>query len=87
MKCLSCGLPTTKQKTVIRDGKIVEGCDACLEDSIQSANTLNGNHNRNAQRAEYRKDILQKWQSRDYARAFPDQAKELFGEENARRFS
>lgn len=87
MICINCKRETTSQKTIIRKGEIVNGCDYCLSESLQKANELSAAHNRSAQRAEYRKDITQPWDSRAYTKAYPEDARKRFGDDIARKFS
>jgi len=87
MICTNCNKETTSQRSIVRDNNIVDGCDLCLESTFQQANDLNANHNRSAQRAEHRKDIVQPWESKEYAKAYPEDARKRFGDEVFRRLS
>lgn len=87
MICSVCKRDVASQRTVIRKGELISGCEYCLDESFQKSNEFNANHNRNAQRAEYRKDITQAWDSRNYYKAYPEDARKRFGDDIARKFS
>lgn len=75
------GLPV---KTVIKAGKIIIGCDKCLT-YAKSANVAQ--YERRWQRGQYRKDITQSTDPKNFTRAYPDRAKELYDEATLRRWS
>lgn len=77
-KCPSCTQPCGGVKSVIRHGKILEGCDNCLSTTVQSGNSAA--FNRRYQQAEYRRELTQPNQ-RDYARAYPEDFKKRHGED------
>lgn len=86
MKCPSCQQETISVKSVIREGKILTGCDACLS-SIVQGNVLSAKYNRDRMREDYRKDIVQKSDPRAYSKAYPKQAREFYGDEEFRKIA
>lgn len=84
MKCGSCHREVGTVKNVIRQGKILTGCDNCLSNLTQG-NVLSAKYNRDRMREDYRKDIVQKSDPRAYAKAYPEKAREHFGDEQFRK--
>lgn len=71
----------TSKKVVIRNGKIVEE-GAIVVKPNESAAKFNREH----MKREFRKDLLQPTQV-DFARAYPEKAKELYNEDTLRLLS
>lgn len=72
-----------KNITTIVQGEILTGCSVCLR--VQG-NEFAAKHQREWQKKEYRRDTLQTWQP-EYARVYPDQFRELHGDEAYRKYS
>lgn len=86
MKCPSCQQETISIKSVIRKEEILTGCDHCLSSLVQS-NIMSAKYNRDRMKEDYRKDIIQNTNPRDYAKAYPKQARELYGDEEFRKLA
>lgn len=69
------------KKVVIRNGKIVEDKATAV-----IPNELSARYNREQMKREHRKDLLQPTQT-DFAKAFPEKAKELYNEDTLRLLS
>lgn len=78
IKCSVCNEPYNAIRSVIRSGKIYNGCDNCLSQQIQKGNSAA--FNRRYQQTEYRKELTQPNQ-REYARAYPDDFRKRHGDE------
>lgn len=68
-------------KVIIRNGKIVEE-----EATIVHANQMSAKFDREHMKREHRKDLIQPNQV-DFAKAYPDKAKEMYGEDTLRLLS
>lgn len=77
-QCPTCNQPCNAMRSVIRYGKIYDGCDNCLSSQIQQGNSAS--FDRRYQQAEYRKELTQPNQ-REYARAYPEDFKKRHGED------
>lgn len=71
-----------KTKSIIHDGKIISGCDVCIH--LQQGNTAK--YYRRMQQINYRRDTTQPNQ-KEFARAYPEQARKEWGDELARKYS
>lgn len=71
-------------KTVIHNHKLIEGCDKCIP--LQQGNESIAKHNRDYQKIQYRRDLTQPNQ-KEYFKAFPDKAREMHGDDLARKYS
>lgn len=69
------------KKVVIRNGKIVEDTA-----KVAIPNELSARYNREHMKREHRKDLIQPTQV-DFAKAFPERAKELYNEDTLRLLS
>lgn len=72
-------------RTVIRNGNIFEGCDMCLPSQLQKGDSAA--FNRRFQQTEYRKELTQPNQPREFIQAYPDIARERYDDETYRKFS
>lgn len=86
MTCFNCGSDCDIQKTIVIRGHIVDGCEFCLDDQVQQAGDFSAKHRREDQKRTYRKDTLQPTQKRDFARAYPDEARKYYSDDEIRRF-
>lgn len=78
IKCPACKQLCNSTKSVVRQGKIHNGCNACISTQLQKGDSAA--FNRRWQQAEYRKELTQPNQ-REYARAYPEDFKKRHGEE------
>ncbi len=81
----NCPYPDTK--AVIRGGKIVSGCESCLNLYVRP-NDLAASNRRNYQQREYAKDIVQPFE-KSYPKAVGlDKAREMgWDEDSLRKYS
>lgn len=84
-KCPTCEQQCDVTKSIIRDGRIFEGCENCLLSQIQQGDSAT--FNRKYQQKEYRKELTQPNQPRDFIRAYPDIARDKYNNEIYRKFS
>lgn len=57
-----------ENKSILKAGTLYVGCDLCLSSKLQQGSAAQ--YNRNWQKGQYRKDILQPNQGRDFVRAY-----------------
>lgn len=69
------------KKVVIRNGKIIEG-----EAQVAKPNDLSAKFDREHMKREYRRDLVQPNQV-DFAKAWPEKAKEMYNEDTLRLIS
>lgn len=85
-QCPTCQQPTDTVKAIAHDGKVLRGCDNCLRNQVQG-NELVAQHNRDYQKAEYRKDIIQSFDDpRGYIKHYPERAKEVYNADTLRKY-
>lgn len=77
MKCITCLKPCDKQRSTIRNGVVIKGCDTCLASQIQQGDSAK--FYREAQKREFRRELTQPWQ-KEFAQAYPDQARQEWGD-------
>lgn len=86
MTCPTCKQDCDSIRTIKHKGELKTGCDNCLASQLVSGDGSSAKYYRNAQRADFRRDLTQPWQ-KEYAKAYPDKAREEWGDEMARKFS
>lgn len=74
-----------KNKTVIRQGKLLTGCDVCLPAQMSQGDSA-ASHRR-FQQQHYRREMTQPNQGRAFAKAYPQKARELYGDAAFRELS
>lgn len=72
-------------RSVISRGKIIEGCDNCISSQIKT-DGHSAKFYREAQKKDFRRELTQPWE-KGYAKAYPDKAREEWGDEAARKYS
>ena len=82
MKCITCHKTCDLQRTAIQKGKLVTGCEQCLVSNIQQGDSAK--YYREAQKREFRRELTQPWQA-EYAKAYPEQARQEWGDELYRK--
>lgn len=68
-----------KKRAIIKNGKIIYD----EESSLQKSNEFSAKHNREAMKVKYRKDLVQPNEIA-FGKAWPEKAKELYGDETMR---
>lgn len=87
MICINCNKQADYLKTVVINGEVIDGCEHCLNTSVAEASGV-AKYNRDWQRAEYRKSIIQPNQPRDFVRAYGEKAREYgYSDEQLRKYS
>lgn len=86
MVCKICGKQANSLRSVVRKRQIIEGCDSCLPQQIIQTDGHVAKFNRESQKKDYRKDLIQPWQ-KEYFRAYPEQARAEYGDTIARKYS
>lgn len=84
--CPTCKRPTYLVRSVIVREEIKEGCDACLPEIIQQGHDGAAKYNRDWQRSEYRRDLLQP-NDPAFIKEYPKQAGEMYDSETIRKYS
>lgn len=73
MKCPVCNRNVDNLRTAVKGGQYIsERCDRCLA-LATSSSLFNRKYDRDRQREDYRKDLIQEWEP-EFAREFPQQA-------------
>lgn len=84
--CSNCGRQTYMVRSVINRGSIIEGCDVCLPEQLQQGHDGVTHYNREWQKREFRRDLLQPGQ-REFIKEYPKQASEMYDPETIRKNS
>lgn len=84
-KCPTCHEQARSIKSIIARGEIMTGCEKCLH-TLRKGHEGAAKYNRSRQREDYRADIVQPNMPRDYAKVYPEQAREIYTEEQMRRY-
>lgn len=69
-KCENCKLETDQQKTIINGGKLFRGCDLCMPALLQQGTAGAAKYYRDRQKEDYRRDLVQPNQGREYIKAY-----------------
>lgn len=90
MICPICNQPADILRSVVKDGEYFsERCERCMHTNQPTA-AYARKYNRDRDREDHRKSLLQRWEGdhldSDFARAYPERAKELFGEDEVRKY-
>lgn len=85
MICPNCSRETGTIKTVIARGEITTGCPKCS--GVVKGNPQNAKHQREWQKKEYRRDLVQPTDPRQMIKAYGvEKAREYYSEETIRKF-
>ena len=72
--------------TQVKDGKVYEGCDNCINQTIKQSE-LSAKYHRSWQQKEYRRELTQPNQ-KEFLKAYPEKASEYgFSDDQIRRYS
>lgn len=82
-KCPNCGRDSATLKNIARRGTLVHGCEVCLDGTIEVGDYAAKNH-RESQKREFRRELTQPNQ-REFARAYPEEARKRWGDETFRK--
>lgn len=86
-KCTNCEQEAVSQKSVIKHGKILKGCEHCINQLIQG-NENARKYDRERMKRDHAKDLVQPTQPRDFIKAYgAEAAKEYYNEDLIRKFS
>lgn len=85
MKCDNCKKKVESVKSAVVNGVFLsKRCNLCLNNSVE-ANPMAAKYKRDRQREKHRKDIIQRYDgteiNKEFVRAYPEQAREQFGDE------
>jgi hypothetical protein len=83
--CPTCHKQAQTVRTVIRRGQLVTGCKNCTHTTTQQPHALAAKNRREQQKKDYRKDLAQPSQKRAWAEAYPEQAREMWGDDEFRK--
>lgn len=86
MTCPACKQERDSLKTIIHEGMVLDGCEICLGRSLQKGHSGAARYDREWQKKEYRRDLTQPTE-REFARAYPEEARKRWGDETYRRLS
>lgn len=87
MICPTCLYNSPSVKTQIHKGELIEGCDNCLGSQIQQGNGTNAQYYRREMQTKHRQNLAQPVDPREFIRAFPDKAREMYSDETYRKYS
>lgn len=74
-----------KTTSSLKNGKIYTGCDLCLPSLVQKGSSAT--FDRRWQQVEYRREITQPLNPREFIKAYPAVAREKYDDETYRKFS
>lgn len=87
IKCTNCKQEAVSQKTVINHGKILTGCENCINRLIQG-NEFARQYDRERMKRDYAQDIVQPNQPRDFIKAYGvEKSREFYSGDTIRKFS
>jgi predicted amidophosphoribosyltransferase len=86
--CPNCRKPTDSIRTVIRSSEVMSGCSRCLRPGSKHGQNDIAKYNRDRQREDYRQDIVQPFEPRDYikARGIQGAMEKGYSEEDIRKY-
>lgn len=69
MICPTCINEVGSIRTILKHGELTTGCEHCLNDKSTHGQNDAAKYNRDRQREDYRQDIVQPMEGRDYIKA------------------
>lgn len=84
MTCSVCNKEAERQRSVIKFGKIIKGCEQCLPAQLVQGDSAK--YYRETQKRDFRRELTQEWQP-EYAKAYPELAREAWGDDVARKYA
>jgi hypothetical protein len=84
-KCKNCGKPTDHLRTVAQNGQILRGCDLCIT-QVQQGHEGASKFDREWQKKQYRRELTQP-NDKSYAKAYPEKAREEWGDNTFRKYA
>lgn len=90
MICRICKKEAGTLRSGVKNGRyLTDRCEDCFDSNIAFADYAR-KYNRDRQREDYRKDILQRWDGdkpdKDFVRAYPEKSRELWDNETLRKY-
>lgn len=83
--CPNCYEKCREIKTFITHGQLVTGCELCSHTLVQG-NELAAQSKRAFDRRDRRKSNIQPVEVEEYIAAYPEQARELYGDDTVRKY-
>lgn len=84
MICNKCKKPADVAKTIVSNRKIYEGCENCINTLVQASDGA-PKYFRETQKKDFRRELTQPNQ-REYFKAYPDKAREQYGDDMMRKY-
>lgn len=85
MICPNCNQEAKITKTTIHNGKLVTTCENCSK--LKQPHQLAAKNRREQQKKDFRRDLTQPTEKRAFTQAYPDKAREMYGDEEFRSLS
>jgi len=87
MICPNCNKKTASIKSQILKGKLLDGCDDCLPQQYQQGSGTTAQYYRRQMQTKHRQNLAQPVDPREFIKAFPDKAREMYSDETYRKYS
>lgn len=87
MKCPTCSVGTESIKSSIVSGRVVTGCPACLPKQLQKSAPTAAKYYRREQQTKFRRELTQRVDPKNFSRAYPEKAREIYGDEKFRGYT
>lgn len=72
--------------TELYRGKLVTGCEICLASLTVQGTDMAAKNRRDTMRRDHKRDLIQPNDPRNFAKAYPDKAREIYSDEQMRRY-
>lgn len=91
MKCDGCTNDNRALRGAVVNGKFGQYCATCISGAGRMANTGSAQFSRDKDRSDHEVDMLQPWDPRgnpstEFIRHYPDEAKEMFSQEELEQY-
>lgn len=91
MICDGCKLDKPQLRGAIVKGKFGQYCSACLDGAKRMPSTGSAQYSRDRDRSDHEVDLLQPWDVRgspntEFIRRYPDEAKDMFTQEELEQY-
>jgi len=87
MICTNCHKKTDLIRSIIAKGKILSGCSSCLDSQLQQGAETTNKYYKREQQTKYRRELTQRVDPREFIKAYPKRARELYDDETMRKYS
>jgi hypothetical protein len=87
MICNNCKKNTDSIKSIVSKSEILTGCPNCLPGQLQMGSGTNAQYYKREQQNKFRRELTQPTEPREFIKAYPERAQQMYGEKTLRKYS